>query len=202
MCSPAVALLGASALVSASSARAGAKAQQQSLLGDAANAERTAIQSENQALVAENNATLADYDAASAIQEGAKSVQRSQLATADLKSRQRVALAANGVDITTGSANDVLTSTDVVGQIDANTIEDNALRSAWGYRTQAQSYRDSAATARADAEQYRQDASNIRTGSRSIRPNAAAAVSLIGSAGQVASAWYAGGTKTPVTRGA
>jgi hypothetical protein len=38
----------------------------------------------------------------------------------------------------------VLTSTDVMGQIDKNTIAANAVRSAWGYRTQATSFQNEA----------------------------------------------------------
>ena len=86
-----------------------------------------------------------------------------------LKSRQTVAMAANGVALDSGTPNAVLTSTDVMGEIDANTIEQNALAQAWGYRTQAGMDR-----ARANA----------------INPGMSAATTLLGSATQVASTWY------------
>lgn len=193
MCDPTLALLTASGIAAAAGARQQAKAQQQSLLGDAVNAERAAGTAENQAVVAENNAQLAEYQAQDVLRQGAEQESQIKVAGAQLKGRQKVALAASGVDITTGSAADILTGTDIQTQIDANTARDNALRSAWGYRTQGTSYQDSAGTARADAALYRQDAANLRAGSRSIRPNAAAALSLLGSAGQVAGAWYSGG---------
>ena len=78
-------------------------------------------------------------------------------------------MAANGVALDSGTPNAVLTSTDVMGEIDANTIEQNALAQAWGYRTQAGMDR-----ARANA----------------INPGMSAATTLLGSATQVASTWY------------
>ena len=53
------------------------------------------------------------------------------------ESAQRVALAANGVDLTEGSDPEILTSTDVLGEGGYNTIHANAVRATWGQRTQA-----------------------------------------------------------------
>ncbi|MBP6464971.1 MAG: hypothetical protein KA324_13645 [Rubrivivax sp.] len=114
-------------------------------------------------------ADMADVQARQALLAGEREQQRSRLATANLKSRQTVAMAANGVALDSGTPNAVLTSTDVMGEIDANTIEQNALAQAWGYRTQAGMDR-----ARANA----------------INPGMSAATTLLGSATQVASTWY------------
>jgi hypothetical protein len=70
----------------------------------------------------------------------------------------------------------VLTTTDVMGEIDANTIQSNAIRSAWGYRVEATNQTNKARSARAAAS--------------SINTEQAAFTSLIGGASQVASGWY------------
>jgi hypothetical protein len=212
MCNPALAIMGASAIASASAARNSAKAQQQSLLADAMASDRNAIAADNAAVVADNNAEIANWQAREAVREGERSVggemrtrsdalQASRAEAAAVKSRQKVNLAANGVDVTSGSAVDLLTSTDYLSALNDErinaasarnvaAIRNNAINNAWGYRTQGTGYRDSAATQRADAELYRFDAERQRAGSSAIRPNRAAGVSLIGSAGQIASSWY------------
>lgn len=114
-------------------------------------------------------ADMADLQARQALLAGEREQQRSRLATGALKSRQIVTMAANGVDLSSGTPNAVLTSTDVMGQIDANTIEQNALMEAWGYRTEA---------------------SMDRARAKSISPGMAAGTTLLGSATQVASSWY------------
>lgn len=114
-------------------------------------------------------ADLAEIQAQRTLQSGERDMQRSRLQAANLKGAQRAGIAANGIDVGVGSAAQVLTSTDVLGEIDANTIEANAVRSAWGYRTEAIMKRGSA-----DA----------------ISPGMAGATSLLGSAGKVADSWY------------
>ena len=49
---------------------------------------------------------------------------------------QRAQMSANGIDITQGSAQDMLASTKFLGGIDVNTIQSNAARQAWGYSVQ------------------------------------------------------------------
>ena len=83
-----------------------------------------------QANLADTNAQIAELGAQSALAQGAKEEQRSRLQTTALKKSQRVALAANGVDLGQGSAAEILTSTDLMGDIDANTIKANAVRNA------------------------------------------------------------------------
>lgn len=162
MCSPTLAVMGVSAAMSASAARQKAKADKNSLLYDAQ--------------VSEQNAVLAEYQADDAIRQGGIDEQAVRMRTAATKSSQRAAMAANGVDLNEGSAADVQTTTDYVGELDANTVRDNALRTAWGYRTQGLNYKDSSHL--------------LRSGARQISAGRAAATSLLGSAGQVASSWY------------
>jgi hypothetical protein len=67
-------------------------------------------------------------------------------------------------------------STDIMKEIDANTLTANAARSAWGYRAQAVNFQNEALTQRATA--------------KAIRPGMSAMSSLLGSAASVAGSWY------------
>lgn len=129
-----------------------------------------------EAEIARINAASAENAARSALMVGNREQMRSRLATAQLKSKQQAQLAANGVDLGEGSAARMIAETDILGEIDANTIAANAVQAAWGYRTQATNFRSEAAT---------------RTAQRgAISPWMAGASSLLTSAGQVAGQWY------------
>lgn len=129
-----------------------------------------------QAQVAANNATIANWQAGDAIARGQKNAAQVGIRTNQLAGDQRAALAANGVDLSVGSAVHIQEDTDYFGKIDANQVVDNAAREAWGYRTQADNFTGNAAMlrARADAES----------------PWLAAGSSLLGSATRVAGSWY------------
>lgn len=166
MCDPVtgsiLAMQGIGALSSASGARTAAASQK--------------MQLETQAAIAEINAKLSETQAQQTLLAGQREVQKSQLNTAKVKSAQRVALAANGIDLGVGTALQLQNDTDILGEIEANTIESNAISQAWGYRTQASNQKVQAVTSRASAG--------------AINPDQAAITSLIGSAGQVAATWY------------
>ena len=145
-------------------------------VGSYYSAQNTKSNLQMQANLADTNAQIAELGAQSALAQGAKEEQRSRLQTTALKKSQRVAMAANGVDLGQGSAAEILTSTDLMGDIDANTIKANAVRNAWGYRTQATNYQNQALMNRASAG--------------AISPGAGAVASLLGSAGSVGRSWY------------
>ncbi len=127
--------------------------------------------------MADINARMSESAAQATLLTGDREEGKSRIATANLKSAQRTGLAANGVDLGVGSAKDILTTTDAMGEMDANTIHANAVRSAWGYRTQGVNQSNQALMARASAG--------------AINPLMSTATSLLGSAGSVASSWYA-----------
>lgn len=158
----AVSMQAVGAVGSAGSAYYGAKAQKSSL----------AFESD----MADINARQAEKAAQLALSSGRREVQRSRMSTASLKSRQRVGMAANGVALDEGSAVGVLTSTDYISEVDANTIEANAVAAAWGHRAEATNQTNRANMARSAAS--------------GINPGQAAAASLMGSATQVATSWY------------
>jgi hypothetical protein len=97
-----------------------------------------------QASVQQNNAQIAGWQASDALHVGQVTEEDQDLKTGATISSQRAGLAANGVDLGTGSANDVLTTSSFMGARDAAQIHDNAMMQAWGYRTQQQNYTDNA----------------------------------------------------------
>ncbi len=129
-----------------------------------------------QAEIVAINARIAELGAQSALNQGQQQVGALTLKAGQLKSSQRAAMAANGVDLGVGNAAEIQASTDIMKEIDANTLTANAVRSAWGYRTQAVNFENEALTKRATAG--------------AISPFGSAAGSLLGSAASVAGSWY------------
>lgn len=164
MCNPAAALaLQATGVGMDAVGAYGQAAGQKSLLSYEAN-------------LADINAGLAERAAKTELLRGQFEEQKARLAAAQAKSSARVSMAAGNIDLGEGSALNALTSHDVIGEIDANTIKANAVRSAWGYRVQATNYGNEALMKRANAS--------------AISPGMAASSSLLGGAGQVAGSWY------------
>lgn len=122
------------------------------------------------------NARIAELGAQQELFKGQQQVGALTMKAGQVKSSQRAAMAANGIDLGEGNAAEVQASTDIMKEIDANTLQANAVRSAWGYKTQAVNFQN--------------DALMKRAGADSISPGMAAAGSLLGSAGTVASSWY------------
>lgn len=103
------------------------------------------------AAVAEGNARIAEANAQDTLRVGQQQEQQSRLKYASLKGQQRARLAANGLALDEGSALRVLTDTDYLSDIDADTIHANAVQAAMGYRTQAAAYLSEADNARLSA---------------------------------------------------
>lgn len=129
-----------------------------------------------QADMAETNARLAETAAQQELLRGQREYGTSRLKTAALKSAQRVGMAANGIDLGSDTALNVLTTTDVMGEIDANTIAANAVRAAWGYRTQGVNMANEAMVKRAAGD--------------AVSPASSATTALVSGAGSVAQSWY------------
>jgi hypothetical protein len=119
-------------------------------------------------------------------------------------------MAARGIDLRSDTALNILTTTDVMGEIDAQTIEANAVRAAWGYRTEGVNYQIDAAMATANGNMAVANAganaaannasANVpvaqnmpvaaRGGYTRVSTGAAIASSLLGSATNIASTYY------------
>ena len=91
--------------------------------------------------IADWNASAAERQAADAVSRGATDSQRQLTATKGLIGSQRAALAAQGIEVDSGSALDVQTDSQTLGELDALTIRNNAAREAFGFTTQASNYR-------------------------------------------------------------
>lgn len=129
-----------------------------------------------QAGIDDINAKQAELSAQQELYKGNAAVAQVTQRAGQIKSSQRASMAANGIDLGTGSAAEVLTSTDIMKEQDTNTLTANAVRAAWGYRTQATNFQN--------------DALMKRAGADSIDPLLSGATSLLGSAGSIANNWY------------
>lgn len=88
--------------------------------------------------VAGFQAGILEEQADDAILIGQEAQNRSESATRQLTGAQRASLAASGVDISSGSADDVISNDEKLGEIEALTIHNNAAREALGLRKQAE----------------------------------------------------------------
>lgn len=118
---------------------------------------------------ARNNAQMAEYQAQDAIARGEKDVHTIQQRGAAVKAAQRTSMAARGLDLGYGTAQDLQDQTDFFAATDSATARGNAARDAWSLRTRGASYK-------AEAD--------------SINPGLNAGMTLLGGATQVASKWY------------
>jgi hypothetical protein len=117
--------------ISGTAGAAGAYSQSQAMAGQAGFEKRAAHQ----------NAAFADERAEDALQRGGKAAAEHMRRTAELQGSQRAAYAGQGVDVSAGSAADVISDTATLGARDAETIRQNAYREAWGHRVDAANLR-------------------------------------------------------------
>lgn len=101
---------------------------------------------------AAENAKFAEAQANNATRQGLVDEDRRRAETRAMLARQRVALAANNVDMSTGTPLELLGDTAAIGEQDALTIRANAAREAWGYRAQGVNYKNEGAMAKAAAK--------------------------------------------------
>lgn len=148
----------------------------QSALGAYFNASGQKTTLNAQANLDDTNAKLQEMTAQSALLSGQRQEQASDIKYANIKSAQKTAFAANGIDLNSTTPLNVLTGTDAVKEVDAATIAANAGRAAFGARETGLSYSNKARGERAQAD--------------SISPFMSATGSIISSAGTVASSWY------------
>lgn len=154
-------------------------------------AKSTKRQLQFEAAMADINARISELGAQQELLNGQQQVGALTLQAGQLKGRQRAAMAANGIDLGEGNAAELQASTDILKAIDANTIEANAVRSAWGLRTQGANFQSEALAKRGTAA--------------GISPFMAGASSLLTGAGQVSKQWYLmnnPGSRNPQSDGA
>lgn len=116
-----------------------------------------------QAQIAENNALLANMEGDLKQEQGQVDVYRYRLAVNRLLSKQKVAYAASGLDISQGTPVEVMVGTAQIGETEAQTIKFNSLLDVWRLRNQAKGFQ-------AEEGLLRQQAKDIR---RNIWPTIA-----------------------------
>jgi hypothetical protein len=87
------------------------------------------------------NAKVADAQAADALVRGQQDEARFRAGVRVLIGSQRAGFAGQNVDVTQGSPVHVQADAAFLGELDAQTIKNNAAREAWGYKIEAQNYR-------------------------------------------------------------
>jgi hypothetical protein len=106
-------------------------------IGQIEQGKATANAAKYNAQVAEMNATLADRQAKDAIARGQQEEQQKRMQTAQLMGKQRVAAAANNLDLSFGSPLDTIVDAAKMGEIDALNIRTNAYRESYGHTVDA-----------------------------------------------------------------
>lgn len=101
-----------------------------------------------QAAVARENAKMSDAAAVDALEQGKRETQLNYRRQTQLQGAQRAAMAANGIDLSFGSALDVQGDSKMIAREDANTIAQNAGRAAKGYDIEGANYRSQASAAK------------------------------------------------------
>lgn len=134
-------------------------------------------QAEYQAAVDRDNQQRAEWQAKDALDRGAEAERQQRLKVQSALGSQRAAMAANGVDLSSGSPLDILGDTAMYGEMDALTIRSNAEREAYGYRVQSQNFATNA------------QLSQMRGSSAQTAGAIGAGSTLLTGAGQAASTW-------------
>jgi hypothetical protein len=111
-----------------------------------------------QAQVASNNAQIAQEQASLATQKGEQQATQIGLANRARQGSINAAMAANGVDVNSGSATNVKQSADILGMQDVQTARSNAAIENYGFRSQAMSYQAQSGLDTAEAKQAKQGA--------------------------------------------
>lgn len=105
-------------------------------------------QGKYQQKVANVNAGISERAAADAILRGSLEADEQRKQTQQVIGSQRVAFAANGIDVNTGTAGQIQNDSAALGELDALTIANNAAREAYGYQVQAMDQRQQGKLAR------------------------------------------------------
>ena len=107
---------------------------QEAMSGINAQIQRNNLQ--HQADIARVNANLANFAKTSARYAGDHALAQYSLRAGNQKAQARAALAANGVVLDEGSAQELMDSADLMRHIDIDTLKQNALNEAFGHETQ------------------------------------------------------------------
>ena len=99
---------------------------------------------EYQARVAQDNAKIAEENAKNERQSGLEEARRQRIKTIQTIGAQQTAMAANGIDIASGSALDTVSDTAQTGELDALMLQYNSERQAFNYEMQSNNFTNQA----------------------------------------------------------
>lgn len=124
-----------------------------SAFGSIEQGQATANAANYQAQVSANNATIANQNANYATEAGRAQAQAQSMKGAVTAGRIKVAQAASGIDVNTGSAANVQVSQREQSNVDTATVMNNADLQAYGYRSQATGFEAQEGLEKEEAEQ-------------------------------------------------
>lgn len=139
------------------------------------------LSAHQRANTADANARLAELNAQMALRDAHADAAAVGLQAGQVMGEQRAAIGANNVAFDSASAMELQASTDLLKDIDLDTIRSNAARTAWGYRTEGAFYETEAENERTYADLLEGGKSNATL---------AGATSLLGSASSLTQSWY------------
>ena len=129
-----------------------------------------------QSAVENNKAIVRERQATATIAKGEEDARTKKAQMKTIGSRQLVALAGQGGDVTTGTSVDLLAETKELGKLEEQKIRNNAARDANSIR--------------ADATNMRADAQAAKSASNQINPLLTAAATGLQGFGKVGAKWY------------
>lgn len=156
-----------------------------------------------QAQIDRNNAKIANQNAADERQSGLEEARLQRMKTLSAIGSQQAAMAANGIDITSGTALDTIEDTATAGELDALMTMYNSERTAINYEQQAANFNNQA-NLDSIAGRNARKAGTINAISYGLNgvSNAAGSFGGLGNIGKVSSKWgntknkFSGGLKT------
>lgn len=145
--------------------------------------------SEYQARVARDNEKIAQENARNERQSGLEEARLQRLKTIQTIGAQQTAMAANGIDISSGTALDTVADSAQMGELDALMLQYNAERNAYGYDTQAGNFKNQANLDMFASKNYKTEATiNGISGTVNTIGNTASSIASYGSRGMTISA--------------
>lgn len=120
------------ALIAGSAISAGS-----SIAGGIAQSDALKAQGEQQRIVGDFNAKLSEMQAQDALDRGGKDAENLQKQASRMIGSQRAALAAQGLEVDSGSALEIQNDSKEMAARDVVTIRNNAAREAFGFKVQA-----------------------------------------------------------------
>lgn len=167
---------------------------------NAAVAQNQQVIAQNNQILAQRNQNIAKQNADLALEQGQAQEQAQRQKTAQMIGAERAAMGASGVDLGSGSALSVQTSTAETGELDALTIRNNSMLQSRNYLNQAENFGTEAMNFANQASSY-----GVQAELANSQANWGVANSILGGASGVSDKWLSyqrwgvlGGSKSGV----